>query len=75
MGEENEGLDFNSVIFRAYDIRGVFGEELTCEVAYEIAKAIGTMARKKNQQNAWMSRNGNGNGGDGNGNGNGNGRV
>ena len=51
MGEENEGLDFNSVIFRAYDIRGVFGEELTCEVAYEIARAIGTMARKKNQQN------------------------
>ena len=47
MGEENEGLDFNSVIFRAYDIRGVFGEELSCEVVYEIAKAIGTMARKK----------------------------
>ena len=58
MGEENEGLDFNSVIFRAYDIRGVFGEEFTCEVAYEIARAIGTMARKKNQQNIIIGRDG-----------------
>ena len=58
MGEENEGLDFNSVIFRAYDIRGVFGEELSCEVVYEIARAIGTMAHKKNQQNIIVGRDG-----------------
>ena len=48
MGEENEGLNFNSVIFRAYDIRGVFGVELTCEVVHEIAKAIGTMVKGTN---------------------------
>ena len=50
MDKERQSINFTSVIFRAYDIRGVFGEELTCEVVCEIAKAIGTIAHKKNQQ-------------------------
>jgi len=29
-------------IFRAYDIRGIFGEDLTEETAEEIGKAFGT---------------------------------
>jgi phosphomannomutase/phosphoglucomutase len=58
MGKENKGLDFDSVIFRAYDIRGVFGKELTSEVVHEIAKAIGTIAHKQNQQEIVVGRDG-----------------
>ena len=41
---------FDPVIFRAYDIRGIFGEQLTSEIVFEIAKAIGTMADKEHQK-------------------------
>ena len=58
MDKEKQNINFNSVIFRAYDIRGVFGDELTCEVVYEIAKAIGTIAHKKNQQEIVVGRDG-----------------
>ena len=58
MDKERQSINFNSVIFRAYDIRGVFGEELTCEVVCEIAKAIGTIAHKKNQQEIVVGRDG-----------------
>ena len=37
MEKLKQNAEFNSVIFRAYDIRGVFGEELTCEVVYELS--------------------------------------
>ena len=58
MEKEKHSISFNSVIFRAYDIRGVFGEELTCEVVHEIAKAIGTIAQKQNQQEIVVGRDG-----------------
>ena len=58
MEKEKQSISFNSVIFRAYDIRGVFGEELTCEVVHEIAKAIGTVAQKQNQQEIVVGREG-----------------
>ena len=58
MQKLKQNAEFNSVIFRAYDIRGVFGEELTCEVVYEIAKAIGTIAYKKNQKEIVVGRDG-----------------
>ena len=58
MEKLKQNAEFNSVIFRAYDIRGVFGEELTCEVVYEIAKAIGTIAYKKNQKEIVVGRDG-----------------
>ena len=58
MEKEKQSINFNSVIFRAYDIRGVFGEELTCEVVHEIAKAIGTIAHKQNQQEIVVGRDG-----------------
>tara|TARA_B100000029_G_scaffold493642_1_gene556409 strand:- start:1503 stop:2903 length:1401 start_codon:yes stop_codon:yes gene_type:complete len=58
MEKEKQNINFNSVIFRAYDIRGVFGDELTCEVVNEIAKAIGTIARQKKQQEIVVGRDG-----------------
>ena len=35
-------------IFREYDIRGVYGEELTDELAYNIGRAFGTKLRRQN---------------------------
>ena len=35
-------------IFREYDIRGVYGEELSDELAYHIGRAFGTNLRRKN---------------------------
>ena len=36
-----------SGIFKAYDIRGIYGETLTDEVAYRIGRAIGTFLKPK----------------------------
>jgi phosphomannomutase/phosphoglucomutase len=58
MDKEKQNINFNSVIFRAYDIRGVFGDELTCEVVSEIAKAIGTIAHQQNQRKIVVGRDG-----------------
>ncbi len=43
-----EGRMINRAIFREYDIRGVYGRELTLETALLLGKAIGTQLRKKN---------------------------
>jgi len=58
MNKAEQNINFNSVIFRAYDIRGVFGDELTCEVVGEIAKAIGTIAHRQNQRDIVVGRDG-----------------
>ena len=29
-------------IFRGYDIRGIYGEDLTCDVAYKIGRGFGS---------------------------------
>lgn len=41
-------MNINSEMFREYDIRGIFGQELNGEVAYLIGKAFGTKMRELN---------------------------
>jgi phosphomannomutase/phosphoglucomutase len=38
----------NKGMFREYDIRGVYGEDLSEEVAYLIGRAFGTKLREQN---------------------------
>lgn len=45
-------------IFRAYDIRGIVDEELTADVVYAIALALGTEARCQNIQSIAIGRDG-----------------
>jgi len=48
----------HSSIFRAYDIRGVVGETLSAEVAYEIGRAIGSEAYYRGEQAVVVGRDG-----------------
>jgi phosphomannomutase/phosphoglucomutase len=48
VGVEEQKLDAD--IFRAYDIRGVVGDTLTVDVAYEIGRAIGSEAYYRGEQ-------------------------
>ncbi len=50
--------DIASVIFRAYDIRGIVGEMLNEDVIYEIARAVGTKANALDQQCIIVGRDG-----------------
>ena len=45
-------------IFRAYDIRGVVGDTLTVDVAYEIGRAIGSEAYYRGEQAVLVGRDG-----------------
>lgn len=45
-------------IFRAYDIRGVVGETLSTEAAYEIGRAIGSEAYYRGEQTLVVGRDG-----------------
>jgi phosphomannomutase/phosphoglucomutase len=45
-------------IFRAYDIRGIVGESLTPEVAFEIGRAIGSEAYFRGEQTVVVARDG-----------------
>ncbi|TCK17118.1 phosphomannomutase [Thiogranum longum] len=45
-------------IFRAYDIRGIAGESLTNEMAYEIGRAIGSEAYYRGEQTIIVGRDG-----------------
>ena len=57
---DNKALDVSKVdveenqldagIFRAYDIRGIVGDTLTAELAYEIGRAIGSEAYYRGEQ-------------------------
>lgn len=42
MGKYVENRNINKNIFRGYDIRGIYGDDLTEDVAYTIGKAFGT---------------------------------
>jgi phosphomannomutase/phosphoglucomutase len=65
---DNSSLDVTSIdvaeghvdpsIFRAYDIRGVVGETLTPELAYEIGRAIGSEAYYRGEQTVVVGRDG-----------------
>jgi len=45
-------------IFRAYDIRGIVGETLSADVAYEIGRAIGSEAYFRGEQTVVVGRDG-----------------
>ncbi len=45
-------------IFRAYDIRGIVGESLTPEAAFEIGRAIGSEAYFRGEQSVVVARDG-----------------
>lgn len=45
-------------IFRAYDIRGVVGETLTPDIAYQIGRAFGTEAWERGEQSVVVGRDG-----------------
>ncbi|HFD80602.1 MAG TPA: phosphomannomutase/phosphoglucomutase [Gammaproteobacteria bacterium] len=45
-------------IFRAYDIRGIVGQTLTTDVAYEIGRAIGSEAYFRGEQTVVVGRDG-----------------
>jgi len=53
--EENK---VDPTIFRAYDIRGIVGETLTAEVAFEIGRAIGSEAYFRGEQTVVVGRDG-----------------
>jgi phosphomannomutase/phosphoglucomutase len=46
----------NEHIFREYDIRGVVGKDLTDEIVYDLARAIGTFFRKNGAARASLGR-------------------
>jgi phosphomannomutase / phosphoglucomutase len=50
--------DQNSVIFRAYDIRGIVGKTLTKEVVYDIGKAFGSEAKELGCKTVVVGRDG-----------------
>lgn len=45
-------------IFRAYDIRGVVGENLTPDIVYDIARAIGSQAQEQGEKTFAIARDG-----------------
>jgi len=55
---EADGTGVSAEIFRAYDIRGVAGESLTTDVAYEIGRAIGSEAYYRGEQTIIVGRDG-----------------
>ncbi|MFA6053126.1 MAG: phosphomannomutase/phosphoglucomutase [Methylobacter sp.] len=50
--------DETSVIFRAYDIRGIVGKTLTEEVVYDIGRALGTEAKEHGCKTVVVGRDG-----------------
>ena len=46
----------NEHIFREYDIRGVVGKDLTDEIVYDLARAIGTFFRKNGATHTSLGR-------------------
>src|SRR3989338_4351926 len=49
-------MKINPLIFRAYDLRGVVGKDLTEEVVEHIGKAFGTFLRRRGMTEAIVSR-------------------
>jgi len=50
--------EFSESVFRAYDIRGVFGEALTVEFAFELGRAIGSAVFERGEQQIAVGRDG-----------------
>ncbi len=53
-----EPHEFSESVFRAYDIRGVFGEALTVEFAYELGRAVGSAVFERGEQQIAVGRDG-----------------
>lgn len=51
-------LDQTKTIFRHYDIRGIFGKELTEEVVYAIGRVLGSMALEAHEKAITIARDG-----------------
>ena len=51
-------VELQQSIFRAYDIRGVVGETLSADIAYQIGRAFGTEAWEKGEQAIIVGRDG-----------------
>ena len=51
-------MNMDPSIFRAYDIRGIVGKSLTEESVFLIGKAIGSLARDKNEHQIAIARDG-----------------
>lgn len=56
--EETAPAEISAVIFRAYDIRGIVGENLDAAVVTEIGRAIGSEALSRQQQGIVVGRDG-----------------
>jgi len=50
--------EISPTIFRAYDIRGIVGKELTPETVHKIGQAIGSEAAKRNENTVAVGRDG-----------------
>ncbi len=50
--------DVSASIFRAYDIRGVVGDTLTVDVAYDVGRAFGSEALQRGEQTIVVGRDG-----------------
>ncbi|MEM7027227.1 MAG: phosphomannomutase/phosphoglucomutase [Pseudomonadota bacterium] len=57
-----EAAKLDPVIFRTYDIRGIVDDTLTVEGVNQIAKALGTYAKEKNQTTFTVGKDGRGSG-------------
>lgn len=55
---EADDSGLSTEIFRAYDIRGIAGESLTTDIAYEIGRAIGSEAYYRGEQTVIVGRDG-----------------
>lgn len=57
-GAEDEVERVPRSLFRAYDIRGIAGEELTEDVAYAVGRALGSEAEIRGQSSVVVARDG-----------------
>ncbi len=56
--ESSKKSDQNSVIFRAYDIRGIVGKTLTKEIVYDIGRALGSESKELGCKTVVVGRDG-----------------
>jgi len=56
--ETPKKTDQDSVIFRAYDIRGIVGKTLTKEIVYDIGRAVGSEAKELGCKTVVVGRDG-----------------
>ena len=54
-GEQRE---FSETVFRAYDIRGIYGETLDAGFAYELGRAVGSQVFERGEQQIAVGRDG-----------------